>query len=126
MSHAHARPREFHRTKIVATLGPATDGDDTLTSLLQAGVDVVRLNFSHGTAQDHLARLDLGPGEDRGVRVDDRIGPVVRRHPAPRGAGYAMCAVAALGFVLPRAPRESRSVASEGLHLADRPVLLVK
>ena len=46
-------------TKIVATLGPASSDPDVLERLLQAGVDVVRLNFSHGTAQDHIARAML-------------------------------------------------------------------
>ena len=45
------------RTKIVATLGPACDGETTLTRLLQAGVDVVRLNLSHGSFDEHAARL---------------------------------------------------------------------
>ena len=45
------------RAKIVATLGPATDGEDVLTALLAAGVDVVRLNFSHGTHDEHAARI---------------------------------------------------------------------
>ena len=43
-------------TKIVATLGPACSEPDTLTRLLAAGVDVVRMNFSHGKGTDHLAR----------------------------------------------------------------------
>jgi pyruvate kinase len=46
------------RTKIVATLGPSTDSPEMLKRLLQAGVDVVRLNFSHGKQQDHLARAE--------------------------------------------------------------------
>ena len=46
------------RTKIVATLGPSTDSPEMLKKLLQAGVDVVRLNFSHGKQQDHLARAE--------------------------------------------------------------------
>ena len=45
------------RTKIVATLGPATDTPDTLDAILRAGVDVARINFSHGTADEHLARV---------------------------------------------------------------------
>jgi pyruvate kinase len=45
------------RTKIVATLGPATDGDDALAALVRAGVDVVRINLSHGTMGQHLERL---------------------------------------------------------------------
>ena len=43
-------------TKIVATLGPASSDPATLEQMVRAGVDVVRLNFSHGTAEDHLAR----------------------------------------------------------------------
>ena len=46
-------------TKIVATLGPATSDPEVLERLLRAGVDVVRLNFSHGSAQDHIARAAL-------------------------------------------------------------------
>ncbi|HSH06202.1 MAG TPA: pyruvate kinase [Burkholderiales bacterium] len=46
-------------TKIVATLGPASSDPTTLERMLRAGVDVVRLNFSHGSAQDHLARAEL-------------------------------------------------------------------
>jgi pyruvate kinase len=45
-------------TKIVATLGPASSDPKVLTELVAAGIDVVRLNFSHGTADDHRARLD--------------------------------------------------------------------
>jgi pyruvate kinase len=41
------------RAKIVATIGPASSGPDSLTALLEAGVDVARLNFSHGTHDDH-------------------------------------------------------------------------
>jgi pyruvate kinase len=46
------------QTKIVATLGPATDEPQTLAAVLAAGVDVVRLNFSHGHAEDHLRRAE--------------------------------------------------------------------
>lgn len=49
----------MRRTKIVATLGPAVDSPDTLRAALAAGVDVVRLNFSHGTADEHRERLEL-------------------------------------------------------------------
>ncbi len=49
----------MRRTKIVATLGPAVESPDTLKAALAAGVDVVRLNFSHGTADEHRERLDL-------------------------------------------------------------------
>ncbi len=46
-------------TKIVATLGPASSSPELLERLLRAGVDVVRMNFSHGTAQDHVDRAAL-------------------------------------------------------------------
>ncbi|TFH86056.1 pyruvate kinase [Billgrantia azerbaijanica] len=47
----------IRRTKIVATLGPASDREGVLEAMLRAGVDVVRLNFSHGSADDHRRRL---------------------------------------------------------------------
>jgi pyruvate kinase len=46
-------------TKIVATLGPASSDPAVLERLLRSGVDVVRLNFSHGKAQDHIDRANL-------------------------------------------------------------------
>src|ERR671923_1095795 len=46
-------------TKIVATLGPASSEPAVLERLVRAGIDVVRLNFSHGTADDHLRRASL-------------------------------------------------------------------
>ena len=46
-------------TKIVATLGPASSSPEVLERLIKAGVDVVRMNFSHGTAQDHINRATL-------------------------------------------------------------------
>ena len=45
------------RTKIVATLGPATDTPDMLDAILRAGVDVARVNFSHGSEAEHLGRV---------------------------------------------------------------------
>ena len=46
-------------TKIVATLGPATDSPETLRQLLEAGVDVFRLNASHGIQEDHARRIQM-------------------------------------------------------------------
>ena len=46
-------------TKIVATLGPASSDPALLEQMIRAGVNVVRLNFSHGTAQDHVDRAAL-------------------------------------------------------------------
>ena len=47
------------RTKIVATLGPASNSPQMLEKLILAGLDVARLNFSHGTPEDHKARAQL-------------------------------------------------------------------
>jgi len=49
----------FRATKIVATIGPASSELDILVRMITAGVDVVRLNFSHGNAQDHIERANL-------------------------------------------------------------------
>ena len=46
-------------TKIVATLGPASSDPALLEAMIRAGVNVVRLNFSHGKAQDHVDRARL-------------------------------------------------------------------
>lgn len=45
------------RTKIICTLGPATDDEGVLSRLLDAGMDVARLNFSHGTHAEHAERI---------------------------------------------------------------------
>ena len=49
----------FPRTKIVCTLGPASDNRETLRSLMEAGLSVARLNFSHGTHEQHAATVAL-------------------------------------------------------------------
>ena len=73
----------MRRTKIVATLGPSTDQPAILRRVLGAGVDVVRLNFSHGKAQDHIARAaavrehGAALGRDIGVLCDLQ-GPKIR------------------------------------------------
>ena len=46
------------RTKIVATLGPSTDKEAALADLIAAGVDLVRVNFSHGSFEDHARRVE--------------------------------------------------------------------
>ena len=48
----------LRRTKIVATLGPSTDTPESLAAIIGAGVDATRLNFSHGSAQEHIDRAN--------------------------------------------------------------------
>src|SRR5829696_4793594 len=71
------------RTKIVATLGPACDGAGVLVSLVQAGVDVCRVNLSHGSFDEHIARVarvrEAASSCDRVVAVlADLPGPKIR------------------------------------------------
>lgn len=49
----------IRKTKIVATLGPSSSSEEMLARLIAAGVNVVRLNFSHGTAEEHIARAEI-------------------------------------------------------------------
>ena len=62
----------LRRTKILATLGPATNEPEILEKLFNAGVDVVRMNFSHGTAQDHIDRANMV--REVGKKIGKRIG----------------------------------------------------
>ena len=50
--------RKLRRTKIVCTMGPATDRDNNLEKIIAAGANVVRMNFSHGTPDDHIERAE--------------------------------------------------------------------
>jgi len=60
LSHqAPSRPDRRRSTKIVATLGPASSDPQVLERMFRAGVDVVRMNFSHGAPEDHLKRAEL-------------------------------------------------------------------
>ncbi len=73
----------IRRTKVVATLGPASSDAKTLARMIDAGLDVVRINFSHGTPDEHRARVELvrklarKAGRSVGVLVDLQ-GPKIR------------------------------------------------
>ncbi len=73
----------LRRTKIVATLGPASSDAKTLARMIEAGLDVVRMNFSHGTATEHRNRVELvralaqQAGRAVGVLIDLQ-GPKIR------------------------------------------------
>ena len=49
----------MRKTKIIATIGPACDSEETLTKMCEAGMNVARLNFSHGTREDQQERINL-------------------------------------------------------------------
>lgn len=71
------------KTKIVCTLGPASSSPETLRQMARAGMDVVRLNFSHGTHEEHRERIRLVRqisreiGKEIGILVDLQ-GPKIR------------------------------------------------
>src|SRR5919106_83765 len=83
----------MRRTKIVATLGPASDAPGVLGAVLDAGVDVVRLALAHGTVDEHRARVeqvrDLAERRGRTVGVlADLPGPKVRAGTFPEGGAF--------------------------------------
>ena len=71
------------RTKIIATLGPATDDENVIAALLEAGVDAVRMNFSHGEAEEHARRMKMVRDVSKRMRyyigvIGDLQGPKIR------------------------------------------------
>ena len=73
----------FRRTKIVATLGPASDSPEMIRKLIEAGVNVFRLNFSHGERDAHKQRVDVIREVSRGLDspvaiLQDLQGPKIR------------------------------------------------
>ena len=82
---------ERRRTKIVATIGPATSSHEQVRALAEAGMDAVRLNFSHGTQQDHALRAGIARAVQAELSrplalIADLQGPKLRigELPAPR------------------------------------------
>jgi pyruvate kinase len=76
----------MRRTKIVATVGPASSGADEIADLVRAGVDVFRLNFSHGSRESHATILrtirEASEGEGREIGIlQDLSGPKIRTGP---------------------------------------------
>ena len=73
----------FKKTKVVCTIGPASENVETLTKLAQAGMNIARLNFSHGSHEEHLARIKMvrqvseATGINLGVALDTK-GPEIR------------------------------------------------
>ena len=86
-----AQDIHFNKTKIIATVGPASNNKETLKQLIEAGVDVFRLNFSHGTHNDHLSvikyvrelNVELGTHV---CLLQDLQGPKIRLGEVEKGA----------------------------------------
>ena len=86
------------RAKIVCTLGPAVDSREGIRGLIEAGMDVARLNFSHGKHAEHGARLEVTGGVDTAPEPADT--PAIARDDA-RAAIRLACALTA-GSINPR------------------------
>ena len=111
------RARDIRKTKLVATIGPACDGLDTIKAMIHAGMNVARLNFSHDTHVEHRKRLEmvrqaareLGANvavmlDTKGVKI--RTGPRRGRRGAP-GHGRAVHAATRTGASATRAAPRS-------------------
>ncbi len=109
------------RTRVVCTIGPATSSDDAVLALAEAGMDVARLNFSHGTHKDHASvaasvrRAAEAVGRPIAV-LQDLAGPKVRTGTIVEGGAML---VSGQPFVLTtrsvEGGRESVSVTYDGL-----------
>ena len=49
----------MRKTKVICTIGPASENEETLTRMMEAGMNVARLNFSHGSHEEHQKKIDL-------------------------------------------------------------------
>jgi pyruvate kinase len=82
---------KHRKTKLIATIGPACDAPHVLRAMMEAGMNVARLNFSHGTPDEHRARLETirkaiaEVGANVSIMVDTR-GIEIRTGPLPGGA----------------------------------------
>lgn len=114
----------MRRTKIVATLGPATESPDVLKNLIAAGLDVVRVNFSHGNPEDHIERVKLvreiaaSCGQEVGVLADLQ-GPKIR---IDKFADGKVCLEEGARFVLDsQCPEESGDAERVGITYKELP-----
>ena len=71
------------KTKIVCTLGPACRNEETLTKMVQAGMNVARLNFSHGDYEEHKKNIELIK------KVREKLNVPPAHHAGHEGAGTA-------------------------------------
>ncbi|MFD1710308.1 pyruvate kinase [Ottowia sp. GY511] len=113
----------YRATKIVATLGPASSDPALLEEMIRAGVNVVRLNFSHGTAQDHIERAamvrEVSERAGREVAImADLQGPKIR---VGKFAEGKVMLVPGAAFVLDAARKEPGDLGGVGLDYKELP-----
>ena len=100
---------DVRRTKIVCTIGPSSHDVERLDRLAAAGMDVARLNFSHGTHAEHAAVIErLRAGEERWGRpvaiLQDLQGPKIRLGTFGAGGGGRVDLEPGRPFTLTRSP----------------------
>lgn len=111
------------RTKIIATLGPATDNPQAMEKIIRAGVNVVRLNFSHGSHEEHQQRIDLvrATAKKQGVIIGivaDLQGPKIRVANFKQGA---VNLVSGEKFILDAGMEEDGDVNAVGIDYKELP-----
>ena len=104
------------RAKIVCTIGPACDDQATLEQLIRAGMDVARLNFSHGSHEEHARRFATvraaAEACDKPVAIlQDLCGPKIRagRFPGGNRELFADAAITLVERPRPAAPSPPRA-----------------
>ena len=66
----------MRKTKVICTIGPASDNEETLRKLIEEGMAVARFNFSHGTHEEHRKKFDLVKkvrAEGEGLREEIKL-----------------------------------------------------
>jgi pyruvate kinase len=113
----------MRRTKIIATLGPASDAPEVLADLLDAGVDMVRLGLAHGPPAEHRDRIrrvrEVAERRGRTVGVlADLPGPKVRTGPFGEGGAF-LAEGDEVALVVGDGPSDRARITVDEAHLAD-------
>jgi pyruvate kinase len=107
----------MRKTKIVATLGPSTSRAETIEELILAGMDVARLNFSHGAPEEHRERIrivrDVGAKLGRAVGcIQDLAGPKIRTGPISVPGGVELLSGARFVLTTEEVPGDAERVST--------------
>ena len=81
----------MRKTKIICTIGPASESEERLKDLMLAGMNVARFNFSHGTHEEHKRKFD------RVVKVSNDLGLQVATMMDTKGPEIRLCRLCYLG-----------------------------
>ena len=112
----------MRRTKIVATIGPATSSPERIRQLLAAGMDVARVNFSHGTYEDHQRTVERvrSAAKDAGRPIailQDLQGPKMRTGPLRGGEPVQLTPGQELPITTEPVPGDAHTISTDYRHL---------